>query len=116
MLVFFSLSVQAVEEAARAAAKRATGKGAVASDAAIDDNDVLFDGDEDEINEAWLLEVYSRERVASGATGGNGGAKKKSTSTPKKKRGLKSDATLSCPGCFTLVCLESQLEFPTQYR
>lgn len=84
--------------------------------------DPFYNANEDEDNESWLLEVYNRPATAAAQQQQQGRGSRKNNKLLKQQQQLakmhafQSDATLSCPGCFTAICYESTRESDTQYR
>lgn len=70
-----------------------------------DENDEFYDPDEDDENEKWLIKTMREMNL-------------EKDSLKLDEKNMNSDATLSCPKCFTLLCLESQQHetYEHQYR
>ncbi|CAO3673868.1 unnamed protein product [Umbelopsis vinacea] len=68
-------------------------------------DNLLYNPEEDDVNEDWVAEQL--RAIAPSAKG-----------TPAKRSMAKTDAILSCPLCFTPVCLSCQRHetYPNQYR
>ncbi|PVU99355.1 hypothetical protein BB559_000767 [Furculomyces boomerangus] len=72
------------------------------------EKDSLYDSNQDENDEEWITKKFSQGRKT-GKEGEN--------SSIKKKRSARNNV-LSCPGCFTMLCLDSQQHerYKEQYR
>ena len=79
-------------------------------------DDLLYDPDEDDLNESWAEEVRRQSRGLASPS------KKKLASNANQHNKVKplpnSDAVLNCPACFTLLCLDCQRHtlYSNQYR
>jgi len=66
---------------------------------------MLYDDDEDEVNEDWVVEhlMLGEEKKINGR---------------KVKKARETDAVLSCPACFTILCCDCQQHdlYANQFR
>ena len=82
----------------------------------------FYDSEEDEANERWVSKHYSAPRIKTTKDDGDD-----DTGAPdpdahvvvrERPRRHQTDAVLSCPACFTLLCVDCQrhVEYENQFR
>lgn len=89
----------------------------------------FYDSEEDEANERWVAKHYSAPRVKTTIPEDEANAPASSSSPSssdyggritvrERPRKHQTDAELSCPACFTLLCVDCQqhVEYENQFR
>ncbi|KYR02521.1 hypothetical protein DLAC_01365 [Tieghemostelium lacteum] len=74
-------------------------------------DELLFDTDEDEDNDNWIRENFSNISITNSNNNNN-------SDYSNNKTVKKNNTYLSCPACFTLLCIDCQRHdrFKNQYR